>query len=134
MEGNNSSSSGQRASHGHCQGGVECGHRDRHARHRAGGVYSRSASPIEMQHADMPVIAPHQGITVLVPLEEVVIEPRCSPGSPGVEFVEGSSEDKVGGLPSMFLPLHQWTGMWWLTRWQRVPMIVIVSTRTPWRT
>jgi hypothetical protein len=28
-----------------------------------------------------------------------VIEPRCSPGSPGVEFVKGSSEGKVEGTP-----------------------------------
>jgi hypothetical protein len=32
-------------------------------------------------------------------LEEVMIEPRCAPGSPGVEFVEGSSEGKVEGTP-----------------------------------
>jgi hypothetical protein len=60
----------------------------------------RSASPIEMQHTDMPILAPlHNPITTLIPLEEVVIEPRCSPGSPGVEFVEGSSEGKVEGTP-----------------------------------
>jgi hypothetical protein len=62
-------------------------------------VYSRSTSPIEVQRADTPIIAPHQGITTLVPLEEVVIEPHCSPGSPGVKFVEGSSEGKVEGTP-----------------------------------
>jgi hypothetical protein len=68
-----------------------------HACRRAGGVYSRSASPIEMQHANTLVVAPHRGITALIPVEDVVIEPRCSPGSPGVEFVEGSSEGKVEG-------------------------------------
>jgi hypothetical protein len=36
---------------------------------------------------------------MLVCLEEVVIEPRCSPGSPGVEFIKGSSERKVEGTP-----------------------------------
>jgi hypothetical protein len=100
MEGENSSSSGQRASRGRRQGGPDRGHRDRRARRRAGGVYSRSASPIEMQRADTPILAPsHNPITMLIPLEEVVIEPRCSPGSPGVEFVEGSSEGKVEGTP-----------------------------------
>ena len=29
----------------------------------------------------------------------MVIEPSCSPGSPGAEFVEGSSECKVEGTP-----------------------------------
>jgi hypothetical protein len=52
-----------------------------------------------MQRADMPIVTPHRGITALVPLEEVVIEPCCSPGSPGVKFVEGSSEGKVEGTP-----------------------------------
>ena len=100
MEGENSSSSGQRASRGRRQGGPDRGHRDRRARRRAGGVYSRSASPIEMQRADTPILAPsHNPITALIPLEEVVIEPRGSPSSPGVEFVEGSSEDKVEGTP-----------------------------------
>ena len=56
--------------------------------------------PIEMQRADTPILAPsHNPITALIPLEEVVIEPRCSPGSPGVGFVEGSSEGKVEGTP-----------------------------------
>jgi hypothetical protein len=32
-------------------------------------------------------------------LEEIVIEPPCSPGSPEVEFVEGSSEGKVERTP-----------------------------------
>jgi hypothetical protein len=32
-------------------------------------------------------------------LEEVVIKPCCSPGSPGVEFVKESSEGKVEGTP-----------------------------------
>jgi hypothetical protein len=51
-----------------------------------------------MQRADTPILAPsHNPITTLIPLEEVVIEPRCSPGSPGVEFVEGSSKGKVEG-------------------------------------
>jgi hypothetical protein len=35
----------------------------------------------------------------LIPLEEFVIEPHCSLGSPGVEFVKGSSEGKVEGTP-----------------------------------
>jgi hypothetical protein len=47
----------------------------------------------------MPIVALHQGTTALIPLEEVVVEPRCSLGSPGVEFVEGSSEGKVEGTP-----------------------------------
>jgi hypothetical protein len=45
----------------------------------------------------LPVL--HQGITMLVLLEEVVIEPHCTPGSLGVEFVEGSSRGKVEGTP-----------------------------------
>jgi hypothetical protein len=63
-----------------------------------------------MQHADTPIIAPHQGITALIPLEEVMIEPRCSLGSPGVEFVEGSSEGKVEGTPEYVptSPLVDW--------------------------
>jgi hypothetical protein len=52
-----------------------------------------------MQCADKPIVAPHQGITTLVPLEEVIIKPRCSLGFPGVEFIEGSSEGKVEGTP-----------------------------------
>jgi hypothetical protein len=36
---------------------------------------------------------------MLVPLEEVMIEPCCFPGSPGVEFIEGSSKGKVEGTP-----------------------------------
>jgi hypothetical protein len=100
MEGENSSSSGQCASQGHRPGGPDHSHCDRRACRRAGGVYSWSASPIEMQRADTPLLAPsHNPITTLIPLEEVVIEPRCSPGSPGVEFVEGSSEGKVEGTP-----------------------------------
>jgi hypothetical protein len=100
MEGENSSSSGQHASCGRRQGGPDCSHHDRHARRRAGGVYSRSASPIEMQCADTLILAPsHNPITTLIPLEEVVIEPCCSPGSPGVKFIEGSSEGKVEGTP-----------------------------------
>jgi hypothetical protein len=48
----------------------------------------------------MPILpVPYQGTTVLVPMEVVVIEPCCSPGSPGVEFVEGSSKEKVKGTP-----------------------------------
>jgi hypothetical protein len=58
-----------------------------------------------MQRADTPILAPsHNPITTLIPLEEVVIEPRCSPGSPGVEFVEGSSEGKVEGTPE-YVPI-----------------------------
>jgi hypothetical protein len=100
MEGENSSSSGQRASWGRHQGGPDRSHRDCRARQRAGGVYSRSTSPIEMERADTPILAPsHNPITTLIPLEEVVIEPHCSPGSPGVELVKGSSEGKVEGTP-----------------------------------
>jgi hypothetical protein len=63
-------------------------------------VYSQSTSPLEVQCADMLILpVPHQGITALVSMEEVVIEPHCSPGSPGVEFIEGSSESKVEGTP-----------------------------------
>jgi hypothetical protein len=100
MEEENSSSSGQCASQGCHQGGPDHGHRDRHARCHAGGVYSWSASPLEMQRANTLILSvPHHGITTLVPLEKVVIEPCCSPGSPGVEFVKGSSEGKVEGTP-----------------------------------
>jgi hypothetical protein len=100
MEGENSSLSGQCASHGRCQGGPDCGHRDHHARCHAGGVYSWSTSPLEMQHADTPILpVPYWGTTQLVPIENMVIKPSCSPGSPGVEFVEGSSECKVEGTP-----------------------------------
>jgi hypothetical protein len=52
-----------------------------------------------MQRADTLIIAPHRGITALIPLEEVMIKPHCSLGSPGVKFVEGSSEGKVEGTP-----------------------------------
>ena len=100
MEGENSSSSGQCASHGRCQGGPDCGHHDHHTRCHAGGVYSRSASPLEVQHADMPILPiPYCGPAKLVPVENMVIEPSCSPGSPDAEFIEGSSEHKVEGTP-----------------------------------
>jgi hypothetical protein len=100
MEGENSSSSGQHTSQGCHEGGPDHSHSDCHARRRAGGVYSWSTSPIKMQRANTPILAPsHNPITALIPLEEVVIEPRCSPGSPGVKFVEGSSEGKVEGTP-----------------------------------
>jgi hypothetical protein len=100
MEGENSSSSGQHASRGRRQGGPDRNHCDCVARCRAGGVYSRSASPIEDACDNTPILAPsHNPLTTLIPLEEVVIEPRCSPGSPGVEFIEGSSEGKVEGTP-----------------------------------
>ena len=64
--------------------------------------------PIEMQCANMPMVTPHRGITTLVPLEEVVIKPHCSPGSPGVKFVKGSSEGKValgarGGVLTQYI-------------------------------
>ena len=100
MEGENSSSSGQRASCGCRQGGPDCGHRDRRARRHAGGVYSQSTSPLEVQRADTPVLpVPYCGPSELVPVENMVIEPSCSPGSPDAEFVEGSSECKVEGTP-----------------------------------
>ena len=100
MEGENSSSSGQRASRGRRQGGPDHGHRDRRARRHAGGVYSRSASPIEVQRADTLILpVPYCGPSELVPVENMVIEPSCSPGSPEAEFVKGSSECKVEGTP-----------------------------------
>ena len=100
MEGENSSSSGQHASCGHCQGGPDCGHRDHRARCHVGGVYSRSASPLEVQRADTPILpVPYCGPSELVPVKDMVIEPSCSPGSPDAEFVEGSSECKVEGTP-----------------------------------
>ena len=100
MEGENSSSSGQRASHGCRQGGPDRGHRDRHARRHAGGVYSQSASPLEVPRADTPVLPiPYWGPSELVPVENMVIEPSCSPGFLEAEFVEGSSECKVEGTP-----------------------------------
>jgi hypothetical protein len=103
MEGENSSSSGQRASHGHCQGGPDHSHCNHRAHCHAGGVYSRSTSPLPEQHADTPILPIlHRGITTLIPLEEVVIEPCCSPG---VEFVEGSSEGKVEGTPE-YVPVR----------------------------
>jgi hypothetical protein len=53
-----------------------------------------------MQRANTLILAPsHRPLTTLIPLEEVVIEPHCSLGSPGVEFVEGSSKGKVEGTP-----------------------------------
>jgi hypothetical protein len=64
-----------------------------------------------MERANTPILAPsHHEITALVPLEEVVIEPCCSPGSPGVEFVKGSSEGKVEGTPKYVptSPLVDW--------------------------
>ena len=100
MEGENSSSSSQRASCGRHQGGPDRGHRDRHARCHAGGVYSRSASPLEVQLADTPILpVPYRGPSELVPVENMVIKPSCSPGSPDAEFIEGSSECKVEGTP-----------------------------------
>ena len=42
---------------------------------------------------------PYCGLAELVPVENMVIEPSCSPGSPDTEFVEGSSECKVEGTP-----------------------------------
>ena len=100
MEGENSSLSGQHASHGRCQGGPNCGHCDCHACCHAGGVYSQSTSPLEMQCADMPILPVlYCGPTKLVPIENKVIEPSCSPSSPGVEFVKGSSKCKAEGTP-----------------------------------
>ena len=100
MEGENSSSSGQRASRGRRQGGPDRGHRDRRARCHAGGVYSPSASPLEVQRADTPILpVPYRGLSELVSIENMVIEPSCSPGSPDTEFVKGSSECKVEGTP-----------------------------------
>ena len=100
MEGENSSSSGQRASCGCHQGGPDHGHRDCHAHHHAGGVYSQSTSPLEMQRADMPILPIlYCGPAELVPVENTVIEPSCSPGSPDIEFIKGSSKCKVEGTP-----------------------------------
>ena len=48
----------------------------------------------------MPILpVPYCGPAKLVPVENMVIEPSCSPGSPDVEFAEGSSECKVEGTP-----------------------------------
>ena len=46
---------------------------------------------------------------MLVPME-MVIESCCSPGSPGVEIIEGSSEGKVKGTPEYIptFPLVDW--------------------------
>ena len=96
MEGENSSSSGQHASHGH---------HDHHTCHHAGGVYSRSTSPLEMQHANILILpVPYCGPAKLVPIENMVIEPSYSPGSPDVEFIKGSSECKVEGTPE-YIPI-----------------------------
>ena len=111
MEGENSSSSSQRASRGCRQGGPDRGHRDRRACCHAGGVYSRSASPLEVQRADTLVLpVPYRGPSELVPVENMVIEPSCSPGSPDIEFIEGSSECKVEGTPKYIptSPLVDW--------------------------
>ena len=87
MEGENSSSSSQRASRGRRQGGPDRGHCDRRARY-AGGVYIQSASPLEMQNADTPILPVlYCGPAELVPVENMVIGPCCSPGSPDIEFV-----------------------------------------------
>ena len=100
MEGENSSSSGQCASRGHRQGGPDCGHHDHRARRHAGGVYSRSASLLEVQRADTPILPVlYRGPSELVPVENMVIESSCSPGSPDAEFIEGSSKCKVEGTP-----------------------------------
>jgi hypothetical protein len=67
-----------------------------------------------MQCAGTPILPiPYQGTTVLVPMEEVVIEPHCSPGFPGVEFVEGNSEGKVKGTPKYVptSPLLDWNAV-----------------------
>ena len=74
-------------------------------------VYSQSTSPFEMQHADTPILpVPYPGLAELVPVENMVIEPSCSPGSPDVEFIEGSSECKVEGTPEYVptSPLVDW--------------------------
>jgi hypothetical protein len=98
MEGENSSSSGQRASRGRRQGGPDRGHRDRRARRRAGGVYSRSASPIEMQRANTPILAPsHNPITTLIPLEEVVIEASLFSGFSRSRVHRGEFRGQGGG-------------------------------------
>ena len=100
MEGENSSSGGQRASHGCHQGGPDHGHCDHRAHRHAGGVYSRSTSPLEVPRADTPILPiPYRGPSELVPVENMVIEPSCSPGSPDAESVEGSSKCKVEGTP-----------------------------------
>ena len=100
MEGENSSSSGQHASCGRCQGGPDCGHCDHRAHCHAGGVYSRSASPLEVQCADtLILLIPYRGPAELVPIKDMVIEPSCSPGSPDAEFVQGSSKCKAEGTP-----------------------------------
>ena len=85
MEGENSSSSSQRASRGRRQGGSDRGHRDRRARRHAGGVYSRSASPIEVQCVVTPILpVPYCGPSELVPIKNMVIEPSCSHWGQGV--------------------------------------------------
>ena len=100
MEGENSSSSSQHASRGHHQGGPDCGHCDHCAHRNAGGVYSWSASPLAVQRADTPILPVlYCGLAELVPVENMVIEPSCSPGSPDIEFVEGNSKCKVEGTP-----------------------------------
>ena len=59
-----------------------------------------SASPLEVLCANTPILPiPYRGPSELVPVENMVIEPSCSPGSPDAEFVEGSSECKVEGTP-----------------------------------
>ena len=111
MEGENSSSSGQHASCGRRQGGPDRGHRDHHALRHTGGVYSQSASPLEVQHADTPILPVlYRGPAKLVPIKNMVIKPSCSPGSPDAEFIEGSSECKVEGTPEYIptSPLVDW--------------------------
>ena len=79
MEGENSSSSGQCASHGCYQGGPDGGHHDSRAHHHARGVCSQSASPLEMQCANMPILPiPYCGPAKLVPVKNMVIEPSLS--------------------------------------------------------
>jgi hypothetical protein len=50
---------------------------------------------------------------MLVPMEEQVIELCCSLSSPGVEFIEGSSEGKVEGTPKYVptSPLVDWNAV-----------------------
>ena len=67
-----------------------------------------------MQCADTLILPiPYHGLAELVSIEDMVIEPCCSPGSPDVEFVEGSSEWKVEGTPKYVLtsPSVDWNAV-----------------------
>jgi hypothetical protein len=74
-------------------------------------VKARTPTPLPVQCADTPILPIlYHGVTKLIPMEEVVIEPCCSLG---VELVKGSSKGKVEGTPKYMptSPLVDWNAV-----------------------